>query len=214
MAEAHLPEARLMELLQAEWKDTAAALAPPAEATVLLRSPEQRMPLSPLALYAEIEDVREAWRQIFRHPRLAELAAQRFNTRWSLKDLLGHLSYWAAEFSAEVRTAAEDAAFDYAIPGVLTEKGPTDWNEKEVAKRRDATLQEIFAEYERSSEALQDLVLQMPEPQLFQEREFPYSPSGDPAQLWHGPAAMVPYFKCMHDRYHFAQIEKWLAAQK
>ncbi len=214
MTEARLPEARLMELLQAEWKEAATALAPPAEATVLLRPPEQRMPLSPLALFAEIEDVRESWRRIFAQPRLAELAPQRFNTRWSLKDLLGHLSYWATEFAAEVRTAADDAAFDYAIPGVLTEKGPTDWNEKEVVKRRNATLDRVFEEYERASEALQDLVLQMPQPQLFLDREFPYSPSGDPAQLWHGPAAMVPYFKCMHDRYHFAQIEKWLAARK
>jgi len=211
--DTNLPESRVLELLEADWQALTVALEPPAEATVLLRPAEQRAPLSPLALFAEIADVREAWQQIFRHPRLAELATRRVNTRWSLKDLLGHLSYWAAEFAAEVRTAAEDGAFDYAIPGVLTEKGPTEWNEKEVVKRHSATLEEIFQEYEQASESLQDLVLQLPEPQLFHEREFPYSPTGDPAALWHGPVGMVANFKCMHDRYHFAQIEKWLGAQ-
>lgn len=214
MAEGQMPEAKLLELLQAEWRESTIALSPAPEATILLRPPEQRMPLTPLALFAEIEDVRETWRRIFAHPRLAEFASRRVNTRWSLKDLLGHLSYWAAEFAAEVQTAAADAEFDYAIPGVLTEKGPTEWNETEVVKRHDATLDEIFAEYERASEALQDLVLQTPEPILFAEREFPYSPTGDPAALWQGPAAMVAFFKVGHDRYHFLQIEKWLSTQK
>jgi len=214
MPESNLPESSVREWLESDWQALAAQLAPPAEATVLLLPPEMRLPLRPLGLFAEIEDVRETWRKLFQHPRLGEFAARRVNTRWSLKDLLGHLSYWAAEFAAEVRTAAEDGPFDYAIPGVLTEKGPTEWNEKEVVKRQDATLQEIFDEYERASAALQELVLQLPEPRLFQERAFPYAPTGDPAELWHGPVGMVAYFKAGHDHYHFAQIEKWLAAQK
>ena len=132
----------------------------------------------------------------------------------ALRELLGHLSYWAAEFESELRTAAEDREFDYAIPGVMSEKGPTDWNEREVIKRRGATLDEIFAEYNRATEGLLELVLAMPEPRLLEPRGLPYSPSGDPAARWHGPAGMVPYFKCMHDRYHFEQIRKWLDAQE
>jgi hypothetical protein len=208
------PEMQVMELLQAEWDEALDALAPPVEASVLLLPAERRLPVSPLALFAQLEEVREEWRGIFTAPQLAQFAERRINTRWSLKDLLGHMAYWAAEFAAEVRTAGEDGEFDYAIPGVLSEKGPTEWNEKEVMKRRDATLESIFEEYDRATVHLQESVLAMPEPQLFSEREFPFSPTGDPAALWHGPAAMIPFFKCMHDRYHFAQIEKWLAKQR
>ncbi len=213
MPEQEYSEMQVLEMLEADWQKLMSALEPPPEATVLLRPAEMRLPLSPLALYAELEDVREAWERIFREPRLAELASRRINTRWSLKDLLGHMSYWASEFAAEVRTAAEDGAFDYAIPGVLTEKGPTEWNEKEVVKRQNATLAEIFEEYNRATESLQDMVLRLPEPKFFEQREFPYSPTGDPRALWQGPVGMVPFFKCMHDRYHFAQIEKWLNRQ-
>lgn len=214
MTEPHGPEAQVMELLQAEWDDTLGALAPQPEASVLLLPAEQRLPVNPLALFAQLEEVREMWQRIFEAPDLAQFAERRINTRWSLKDLLGHMSYWAAEFEAEVRTAAEDRAFEYAIPGIMTDQGPTDWNEREVLKRRDASLASIFKEYNRATERLQELALAMPEPQLFGERAFPFSPTGDPNAVWHGPAAMVAYFKCGHDRYHFAQIETWLAKQR
>lgn len=214
MPEGNASESRVLELLQADWQALTSAMPARPEATVLLLPPEQRQPLRPLALFSELEDVREMWQRMTAAPDLAQFAGRRINTRWSLKDLLGHLSYWAGEFEAEVRTAAEDRAFDYAIPGVLTEKGPTEWNEKEVVKRRDATLESIFAEYNRATEALQELVLALPEPKLFSERAFPYSPTGDPTEVWHGPTAMVAFFKCGHDRYHFAQIEKWLAKQR
>ena len=214
MPEPNYSEAQALEMLQSEWQHTLGTFVPPPEASVLALPAEMRLPLSPLALFAELEDVRDAWQQLFRDPRLTQFAERRINTRWSLRELLGHLSYWAAEFESELRTAAEDREFDYAIPGVMSEKGPTDWNEREVIKRRGATLDEIFAEYNRATEGLLELVLAMPEPRLLEPRGLPYSPSGDPAARWHGPAGMVPYFKCMHDRYHFEQIRKWLDAQE
>ncbi len=206
-----MPEAALPERLAQEWQDLLDTL-PPEQTTSprwCVESPGAR-PSSTVALFAELEEVLQAWKEL-QALATEEYAGRYLTTAWTLKDLLAHLASWAREFRQEVETAARGGAFDYAIPFALSVVGPNQWNQVEVERRKQHTLQETFREFESETRRLQDLVLALPASALLSESAFPLAPSGDPAALWRGSGLQITLMKCMHDRYHLGRIRNWLA---
>jgi len=193
--------------LELEWRSLE-AIADPGRSPLDL-PPDRRMAVSRVALLAQLEEVREEWKSL--QGLIDEGMSGRFaNAAWTLKDLLAHLASWAREFGSEVATVAREERFDYAIPFAMSILGPNQWNEREVQARRERTLEEIFREFDEETNRLQDLVVEIDEPVLYQPAPFPLAPSGNPQERLPVPPAFLVSGKCLHDRYHFAQIRKLL----
>jgi hypothetical protein len=195
--------------LELEWRSLLEAMSTP-ERSPLDLPPDRRLALSRVALLAQLEEVREEWSSL--QGLIDEETGARFaNAAWTLKDLLAHLASWAREFGSEIATVSRNEGFDYAIPFAMSILGPNQWNEREVQARRERTLEEIFREFDEETERLQDLVIEMEDPVLYQPAPFPLAPSGNPTERLPVPPAFLVSGKCLHDRYHFAQIRKLLA---
>jgi len=194
--------------LELEWRSLLEAIAAP-ERSPLDLPPDRRMAVSRVALLAQLEEVREEWKAL--QSLVDEETSGRFaNAAWTLKDLLAHLASWAREFGSEIATASRKESFDYAIPFAMSVLGPNEWNEREVQSRKERTLEEIFREFDEETARLQDLVVEMEEPVLYQPAPFPLAPSGNQRERLPVPPALLVSGKCLHDRYHFAQIRKLL----
>jgi len=197
------------EILENEW----GALVDNVEVTPgpLALSVSRRMPISPIALFAQLEEVREQWREL--RGSIQRGDAERYvNASWTLKDLVAHVASWAREFRHEVETVFRGGSFDYAIPYVMTVIGPNEWNEEQVRARASQSLDTSFDELDTETAHLQDLLLEMSESDLFGPKAFPLTPSGDPAARWRGPSAIIIAGKCEHDRHHIGQLRKRLAS--
>ena len=77
--------------------------------------PDRRMALSQTALFAQLEEVLEAWRAL-RGRVNEDLSGRYVNAAWTLKDLLAHLASWAREFRVEVETTVEFVATRAWLP--------------------------------------------------------------------------------------------------
>lgn len=195
-----------------EWQDLLASLPPER-----VNSPRWFSAAGPMRtvsateLFTELEEALSLWHELQAAP-LEKFAGRFINSAWTLKDLLAHLASWAAEFRREVEIAAGGQEFDYSIPYALSAIGPNQWNQVEVEKRAEKSLDEIFEEFETETTRLQNLVLELPDPALTSESEFPLAPSGDPAALWRGNSSQIVLMKCFHDRYHMGRIHHWLSS--
>jgi hypothetical protein len=197
--------------LESEWRSLLDSV--PRTPSPLEMPLERRRPASRVALLAELEEVREDWKAL--RVLVSEDLASRFaNAAWTLKDLLAHLASWAGEFRRELETVSRRESFDYAIPFAMSVLGPNQWNETEVQKRRRLRLEEIFTEYDDETEKLQSLVETMDESALYRPSRLPYAPSGDLEERFEAPAVFIILGKCLHDRYHIAQIRSRLAGWK
>jgi Mycothiol maleylpyruvate isomerase N-terminal domain len=195
--------------LALEWRSLLEAVSA-ADRSPLDLPPDRRMAVSRVALLAQLEEVREEWKSL-RGVVDEELGGRFANAGWTLKDLLSHLASWAREFGNEIATVARNESFEYAIPFAMSILGPNQWNEREVQLRKGRTLEEIFREFDEETARLQELVMEMEEPVLYQPASFPLAPSGNPQERLPVPPALLVSGKCLHDRHHFAQIRKLLA---
>lgn len=204
--------AEFEELLDNEWR----ALLDSADDTVSASSTplalpsSRRMPVSPIALFAQLEDVREEWLEL-RSAIRPDDARRYVNAAWTLRDLVAHVASWAQEFRREIETVLNGGSFDYAIPYALTVMGPNDFNQTQLEARASQSIDESFDELDRETSRLQTLLLEMSDQQLYTPATFPLAPSGDPAARWTGPSAAIIAGKCEHDRHHIAQLKKRLA---
>ncbi len=200
--------AEFEELLVNEWRELLASLEEVAPSPVAL--PEaRRMPLSPTALFAQLEEVREEWRAL--RSAIQPGDTERYvNAAWTLKDLVAHVASWAKEFRHQVETVFRGGSFDYAIPYVMTVVGPNEWNEEQVRQRETQSLEDSFDELDAETVLLQELLLVMTEQNLYGPATFALAPSGDPAVKWKGPSAVIIAGKCEHDRHHIGQLKKRL----
>jgi uncharacterized damage-inducible protein DinB len=212
MSEPMIPRSEVEARLELEWRSLLEELGKAAESvsSPTALPPNRRLPLSRVALFAQLEEVREDFRAI-RNLVDEELSERFVNASWTLKDLLAHMASWAREFRSEVLKASRNESFDYVIPFAMSVLGPTEWNEVEVAARREQSVEQIFDEFERETAQLQDLVLELGEEALYGSREFPISPSGDPAARLKAPPAFIIMAKCLHDRHHVAQVRARLS---
>ena len=203
--------AEFEELLVNEWRALLASLEDALEVapSPLALPAARRLPLSPKALFAQLEEVREEWRAL--RSAIQPGDAERYvNAAWTLKDLVAHVASWAKEFRHEVETVLRGGSFDYAIPYVMTVVGPNEWNEEQVRQRETQSLDESFDELDAETVRLQELLFEMSEQDLYGEATFPLAPSGDPAAKWKGPSAVIIAGKCEHDRHHIGQLKKRL----
>lgn len=205
-----MPERTLQRRLEREWRELAARLAvgTPGRPSWLVAG-RPVLPIRPLALFAQLEEVLLAWRELRERP-LGGWAGRYVTSAWTLKDLLAHLASWAEEFRRDVETVARGESFDRSIPYALSVMGPGEWNAVEVEARRALSLEEVLDQFEAETHRLQHLVLALPEQTLFRPAAFPYAPSGDPAERWKGNIAVVVMSKCAHDQYHLGRIRHWM----
>jgi len=199
------------ELLVNEWRELVASLEDALEvaSSPLALPAARRLPLSPIALFAQLEEVREEWRAL--RSAIQPADAERYvNAAWTLTDLVAHVASWAKEFRHEVETVIGGGSFDYAIPYVMTVVGPNEWNEEQVRQRETQSLGESFDEIDAETGRLQELLFEMSEQDLYGPATFPLAPSGDPAAKWKGPSAVIIAGKCEHDRHHIGQLRKRL----
>ena len=196
----------LSALLQRDWQALLESLPVQSDRSPVALPPQQRLPLRPAALFAELEDVLRVLKEL-RGTALEKHANRYINGAWTLQQLLAHLASWAREFRHQVETVARGESFDYAIPFALSVVGPTRWNEQQVQARRKQSLEEILDELESETRRLQDTVLENPVEAMNRTATFPHAPSGDPEARWSGTPALVIFGKCQHDRYHLAQIQ-------
>ncbi|MFQ5695622.1 MAG: DinB family protein [Terriglobia bacterium] len=209
-----MAEPEAFDRLARDWQALLEALPPErVNSPRWFCAPGMPRPDTPVQLFAELEDVRLGWRELRGRPEVGKLAGRFVTAAWTLKDLLAHVASWATEFRHEVETVARGEGFDYAIPYVLTEVGPTEWNHAEVDKRRAKSLEELFEELETQTLALEDAALGLPPATLWRETDFPFAPSGDPKALWRGALSQVILMKCFHDRHHLGRLQQWLTSQ-
>ncbi len=160
-------------------------------------------------LWAELEDVRLAFAEV--HAALDEesKADVLATTHWSLKDLVAHLASWATEFRRQIETAAAGTAFDYVIT-FTPRVGPTEWNAREVERRRAMSLDDRFRELDTATARIQELALTLPDDALFMTAELPQTPDGRPEHRWKTRLADLMLMKCFHDRYHLNRLRQLL----
>jgi hypothetical protein len=165
-------------------------------------------------LFAELEETRELWRELLDMIELDSCSGRFITSAWTLKDLVAHITSWAAELRYQAEAAAHGQSFDYAIPYALSIIGPNEWNRIEVEKRRNLSLPELLQELNQQSVNLEDLVLELSEEELHADRLFAMAPNGDPSTRWKGTIGQIVLMKCSHERYHLDRIRQWHAAAR
>jgi len=70
---------------------------------------------------------------------------------WSVKDLLGHIAFWAGKAAHDLNALAEGQAERIETPG--SEEAGDEWNRREAERRRGQTLKEVRSECEAAHEA-------------------------------------------------------------
>ena len=160
-------------------------------------------------LWAELEDVRLAFAEL--HAALDEesKADALATTLWSVKDVVAHLASWATEFKRQIETVAARAAFDYLIT-FTPRVGPTEWNARELDRRRAMSLDDRFRELDAATVRIQELALSLPDDLLFTAAELPQTPDGRPESRWRTRLADLMLMKCWHDRYHLDRLQEVL----
>jgi len=115
---------------------------------------------------------------------------------WSIKDLLGHMAFWA---DRAVTTLAEvKAGRGAAVPGPETETELDEWNAREFAAREGKNLAQLREEWERAHEAARAAIEAFPEEKLdepFKDHTVVFSFGAD---------------TFAHYQEHAAQISAWL----
>jgi len=169
--------------------------------------------IRPTVVFAELEDTLANWQELRASAWVGEAQDQLITSEWTLKNLLAHVASWETEFVNQIQTALRRAEFDYTI--VFSPKvGPKEWNDEQVGRRREHTLDEIFDEIESGTRRLQDLALELPQDIFSTPRAFPIAFDSDPRTPWILSAAQMMLTKCMHDRHHLARIENFRSSNE
>jgi len=125
-----------------------------------------------------------------------EMLAPGVTEQWSVKDLLGHIAFWANR-AANTLTEVSAGRGDQ-VPGTESQAETDDWNAREAVARKDKTLAELRSEWERAHEAARAALEKFPEDKLdepFKERTVVFSFGAD---------------TFAHYQEHAFQIKQWL----
>jgi hypothetical protein len=118
--------------------------------------------------------------------------------RWSMKDLLGHIAFWAQEATRNLRLIASGRTDDIRRPG--DEKTTAEWNERAYRLRRDRPLAAVREEWQASCEAVRTALESFPADMLGSDI------GGRPV------ADLFAEDTYGHYREHLAHIHEWRAA--
>ncbi len=83
---------------------------------------------------------------------------------WSVKDLLGHIAFWADKAAADLQAVAGGKEDEVATPG--SEKAVDEWNERERQSRAGRPLAEIREEWLESFQKAMDALAAFPADRL------------------------------------------------
>lgn len=192
-----------------EWQAFAGAGRPDGDLAVTIAEAHGSRITRPL-LWAELEDVRLAFVDLRASIDEAAKAERLATTRWTVKDLVGHLASWATEFAGQIETIAAGREFDYLIT-FTPRVGPTEWNERALGQRAAMSLGERFDELDAATARIRDLALSLPDGVLFGEALLPQTPDGRPENRWRARIADMMLMMCMHDRYHLERLHDVLS---
>jgi hypothetical protein len=193
-------------LLHDDWHAFVAWVSPDEAMAVTIVESRGDRTTRPM-IWAELEEVRQTFADL-----RAAIASDRSRaetlatTTWTVKDLIAHLASWAVEFRRQVETVARGDAFDYVIE-FTPRIGPTAWNAREVARRRDQPIEASFDELDAATAGMQELALTLPHDVLFGMATVPQSNDGRPENRWRVRLADLMVMKCWHDRYHLERLE-------
>jgi len=98
-------------------------------------------------------DLRESWdalRSLVDALSPQEITQPGVVESWSVKDLLGHMAFWAQKAASDLRLLAAGRAQEIESPGTL--ENLNIWNAREAEARRGKSLEELRAEWTRSHE--------------------------------------------------------------
>ena len=115
---------------------------------------------------------------------------------WSVKDLLGHIAFWANRAANTLTEVAAGRADQ--VPGPETEGEIDEWNAREAAARKGKSLGELREDWERAHAAARAALEAFPEDKLgepFKERTVVFSFGAD---------------TFAHYQEHASQIKAWL----
>jgi uncharacterized protein (TIGR03083 family) len=99
-------------------------------------------------------ELRESWDGI---KRLVDSLPEREMTEapviegWTVKDLLGHMAFWAEKAASDLKLLAEGRTSEIETPG--DEQGLNAWNARESERREGLSLMEVREEWVGSHEA-------------------------------------------------------------
>jgi uncharacterized protein (TIGR03083 family) len=115
---------------------------------------------------------------------------------WSVKDLLGHIAFWANR-AANTLTEVQAGRGDQ-VPGTESQAETDEWNAREAAARKGKSLTELREEFERAHQAARSALEAFPQEKLdepFKERTVVFSVGAD---------------TFAHYQEHASQIKAWL----
>lgn len=122
---------------------------------------------------------------------------------WSVKDLLGHMAFWANKAAGDLKLVREGRPEAVEVPFLANPEGTggqnltNEWNAREAAARKDRSLSEMRSEWERSFESASEALLATPAEDL-----------GIEVKGW-DMATRFAEDTYRHYREHAAQIRTW-----
>jgi hypothetical protein len=124
-----------------------------------------------------------------------ELVAHR-DSGWRVRDILGHVATWEMQATKSILAFIDGR--EYAVLNIGQEKN---FNEKEVAKQRELSTQQVVDEWERGHKEFKEAVAKVPEAKLTDELLYPWG--GE-----RGNIAKLVNYMCGHDVEHREEIRK------
>lgn len=86
---------------------------------------------------------------------------------WSMKDLLGHVAFWASKAAHDLDALTRGRPEEIEAPD--DEQALDAWNDREYKRRKDLPLTAVRAEFEQSFAAAKRALAAVPEDVLWQE---------------------------------------------
>ncbi len=83
---------------------------------------------------------------------------------WSIKDLLGHIAFWAQQAAENLQLMAAGRADEVRHPS--DEKAIDEWNEREWRVRRERSLSEVREEWRASFQGAMEALAALPSERL------------------------------------------------
>ena len=124
---------------------------------------------------------------------------------WSVKDILAHLSDWERRFMGWYEAGLQGDVPETPAPGLTW--GDLDILNQQIYKlHRDRDLAAVAAEFDRSYQQVLEMIMEMPEEDIFEAGRFE----------WLGEGNLVGYIlanTANHYRWAKTQIQKWMKNQ-
>jgi len=134
---------------------------------------------------------------------------------WRVKDILGHIVTWNQEFRANINMIlkGDHPGYDHQISG---ENNFKQWNEEELAKKRDYSYQSLLGEVERDFQEAVQLVYLL-SPSDFRKRGVtPWKQAANtkpdnPVESDTDTVETLVSYHWRHMNQHSREIEQWRA---